>query len=448
MDFKLNINRLPKEDLEYELAIRGASPKPTVNEMRSFLRQLKKISTTSTSFVKPIHPYTYAEDAAAIQAKFTIIESLIKDFVGTRSSSEYAKISSAFAFISGRIDNAQPKSEEENKERSSFAIRVADLAAQFQSKLKTLERASTQSILNTTTIGIPLAQGSSGESDDEDSRPSSPVPANASTTHVSFTPSPKAVPVASWGLKFSGLRKDISVSAFLERVSELKISRNSTDQLLFNAAVDLFEGPALIWYRANRDLFANWSELAVGLRHEFQAVDYDEKLFEEIRHRTQGDHETIGLYVSVMKNLFARLSAPVSEKVQLRILQRNILPFYQTQMGLTEVSSIAELLKYGKILEARKASVEAYVPPPLRGKSLEPDLAYVGSEPLPNRQRINTAVVNPPGPTPVKCWNCNRTGHPYPRCPMPLKRFCFRCGKPDVTVPSCPQCSGNASRAH
>lgn len=62
-------------------------------------------------------------------------------------------------------------------------------------------------------------------------------------------------------------------------------------------------------------------------------------------------------------------------------------------MGLTEVGSISELLKYGKIFAARKAYVEAYAYPSLRGKSLEPDLAYVGSEPTPSRPQVRMAAV-------------------------------------------------------
>lgn len=446
MDFSIEINRLSKDDLEYELTIRGAPVQPSVPDMRRLYRQLLRVTKASTSYTKPTYPYTYEQDSTAIKAKFTTIENLIRDFTGTRTSSEYRKISTALAFVSGRIDNAQPESEAETKERAGFSIKVAELAAQLCHKVKTLERASTQSLLNTTNVGVPLATGSEEETSDEDVVNASPGNATSPPHASSFAlPLPKAVPVASWGIKFSGLKNDISVSAFLERVAELKVSRNSNDYLLFNSAIDLFAPPALIWYRATRNLYSNWSELAAGLREEFQAVDYDDQLFEEIKHRTQGSNETIGLYVSVMKNLFARLTVPVSEEVQLRILQRNILPFYQTQLGLTEVSSVAELLKYGKILEARKASVEAYVPPPLRGKSLEPDLAYVGSEPSPSRPRVRMAAVSS---APVSCWNCGQAGHRYAQCPTPRKRFCFRCGRPDVVVTTCPRCSGNASRAH
>lgn len=446
MDFKLHINRLTKEDLEYILTVYGADLPSTVSEMRGIYRHLLKLAKTSSSYVKPTYPFTYVEDSEAIQAKFTFIEGLIEQFVGNRASSDFQRISTALAFISSRIDNACPQSEEEKNERAKFAVHTAVLANRLYSKARTLERASTFSLLASPTSGSNVPRESEEESCDEDDPPKSPVnvlPNPAHSTFACYTP--KAVPVASWGIKFSGLKKDYSVSAFLERVAELKISRNSSDHLLFNSAIDLFVGPALIWYRANRDSFTNWSELAAGLRNEFQAIDYDDRLLDEIKQRTQGPNETIGLYVSVMKNLFSRLSNPVPEENQLRILQRNILPFYQTQLGLTEVHTVAELLKFGKVLEARKASAEAYVPPPLRGKTLEPDLAYVGTDPIPNRPRVRVAPVSA---NPVKCWNCRQSGHRYTQCSLPRKRFCYRCGRPDTIVSSCPQCSGNDRRAH
>lgn len=456
MDFKVNMKYLSKDDLIYELALRGATPKPTESEMRSYLRHLKRLASASSSFIKPDHPYTFEQDATAIGEKFSDIETRIKDFVGTRTSASYKKITTALAFVNRRVDNAQPTSEAEKKQCSGFVLRIAELSAQLKLKIKSLERASSQSILNSTMVAMQGLTSSNDSSDDEEDTggaTTTPVP-NANASHnpnvasTSNVAQPKAVPVSAWGLKFSGLRKDISVSAFLERAEELKISRNSSDSLLFNSAVDIFEGPALIWYRANRDAYSCWSELAAALRKEFQAIDYDERLFEEIKHRTQGAHESIGLYVSVMKNLFSRLSWEIPETAKLRILQRNILPFYQTQLGLTEVHSIDELLTYGKILEARKASVEAYVPPPMRGKSLEPDLAYVGSETASYSSRaavVSTSTSKPPHE--VQCWNCQQLGHRYPRCTLPLKRFCFRCGKPNVTVATCTQCSGNGRRA-
>ncbi|KAK9745451.1 Transposase IS4 [Popillia japonica] len=44
----------------------------------------------------------------------------------------------------------------------------------------------------------------------------------------------KLVHVASWGIKFSGQVRELFVGAYLERVNELKLARNSSDAILFN----------------------------------------------------------------------------------------------------------------------------------------------------------------------------------------------------------------------
>lgn len=446
MEHKIEINRLSREDLEYELALRGSTPKPSVSEMRSLVRYYKRMGPSS-SFVMPPYPYTFRQDSEAISNKLTSLEKTISDFAGTRQASEYKKTTTALAFVYERINNSKPESEPEIKTRTEFVRKALELSSKLVAKAKAAGRAAAKAQSSLLELGPPKGSSSvagSEEEDEDDGDLSPPVKQGASTVTTAL-PVIKPVPVSAWGIKFAGHTRDMSVGAFLERVSELKLSRNSTDQIIFNSAIDLFSGSALIWYRANRDTYSTWSELAEGLRLEFQSSDYDERLFEEIKRRTQGNNETMGLYVSVMKNLFSRLSVSVSEDTQLRILLKNILPFYQTQLGLTEITSIADLLKCGKLLEARRASVEAYVPPPLRGKSLEPDLAYVGVHPTTSQPSVRVSTVTPPTNS-VVCWNCKRPGHRFMRCPEPRQRFCYRCGKPGVVVSSCSKCSGNGSR--
>lgn len=111
----------------------------------------------------------------------------------------------------------------------------------------------------------------------------------------------------------------MSLNAFIEAVEDLRIARG-----------------------VSKD--AHLHELLQGLREEFQPPDYDTKLFEEVKRRAQGVGESIGMYLSVMSGLFSRFNVKISEDTQLKILLKNILPFYQTQLSLTEVSSVAQLL--------------------------------------------------------------------------------------------------------
>lgn len=87
----------------------------------------------------------------------------------------------------------------------------------------------------------------------------------------------------------------------------MRLVRFVTVDEVFKSVIDLFTGKSLIWYRAYGRLADNWHGLTRLLRHEFKPVDYDERLFEEIKTRTQGREKSIEIYFSVMEGLLSRL---------------------------------------------------------------------------------------------------------------------------------------------
>lgn len=88
----------------------------------------------------------------------------------------------------------------------------------------------------------------------------------------------------------------------------------------------------------------------------------------------------MGTYVAIMRSMFSRLSEPLSEEKQLRVLCRNISPFYQTQLGLAKVTLIQELVEFGRTMEKRRSASDNYVPSSKKKNDLEPDLAYAGAK--------------------------------------------------------------------
>lgn len=152
------------------------------------------------------------------------------------------------------------------------------------------------------------------------------------------------IPVYKWGIKFGGTHAE-SVNSFLERVEDLRIARGISVSELFRSAIDLFTDEALTWFRANRSCFTNWKDLGQGLRSEFQPHNYDEVLFEEIKRRTQGKLESVGIYLAKMETLFRRLNTSLSDVIKVTILKRNVLPYYQSHLALVDLKSVEELLK-------------------------------------------------------------------------------------------------------
>lgn len=434
----MEINRLSQDELVYELQIRGVTTVTVVEEMRRTLRQLRKLEK-SENFTWPDYPFTFKDDETALKAKLTELEGLVDKFTGGVDSSDFKKISTKLTHAVGRLNRSAPTTDNERKSRSTLLVSFLQLSSKLEGKTKPLVRSSTKiEILQTSGSGSAQTSNAAGSS----SQPGSADELSDIEEGVEVSlplAGVKSVPVMRWNLKYSGDNKVLSLSAFLERVEELMVARNVTKKQTFDSALDLFSGRALVWYRSVRKTLSNWDELVDALRAEFQPLDYDEQLYDEIRRRTQGSNESISLYISIMSNLFTRLSFVVPETNQLRIISRNLSPFYQSQLALADIQTLDELKALGRKLERCKAYVETYVPPPRRNQSLEPDLACVSSS-------SSLASVETTHKTALKCWNCGELGHLAIRCSRPPRKHCYKCGEPEVTVRNCPRCTLNSRR--
>lgn len=245
-----------------------------------------------------------------------------------------------------------------------------------------------------------------------------------------------------WGLRYDG---QSSVTNFLERIEELRISRGVPKEKLLQSAVELFERDALLWYRIND--FASWEDLVEKLKEAFQPYDYENSLWDEIRRRTQGAQERVISYVSVMENLFRKLNVRPAESERLQIIRRNMLPYIQTQMALHQVQTINDLLRTARVIEETEFRIQKFLPPPTITRNLmEPELAYRKVTTRDTHAAPVTTEVTRNGDgtsRPVLCWNCGEHDHKFRRCKKPKKIFCFKCGKSEVTSTSCPTCQKN-----
>lgn len=443
---KLDCDRLNKDEISYELRVRGFVDVGNVQEMRSCLRKLLKMEQTGETLTYPQYNLKFEEERKIIGDKITEINQLIKDLNTLRNSGPCKNIETKIAHLLKRIDRMIAKDDDGQKEKSMLFTAVFQSSSDLEERLKALENA------NGSVLDASIAPPNSSDSEDEGASGVDVINRNLSVLSTTRPSTAKSVPVMKWNISFSGEIKDMSVSAFLERIEELSIARHVSKEELFNSAIDLFKGKALIWYRANRRSFNDWETLAKEMKMQFQPHDYDEKLYDEIKERTQGSDEPIGIYLSAMSNLFNRLSIKIPEATKLKILLKNISPFFQLNLGLVEINSIDELKTMCMKLEARKSCIDNFKSPPRRKNDLlEPDLAYISNIPelsTPQTQPSNEIAA-------VKCWNCDKLGHRSANCEMPKRKHCYRCGAPNVTVRTCIKCSrvtensaGNEQQSH
>lgn len=285
----------------------------------------------------------------------------------------------------------------------------------------------------------------------------------------SMTPAKVFDTVSKWSLRFDG---NSSVTNFIDGIEELRIACGITKYQLLDASIVLFSGTALSWFRAIRPSVLTWDELIEQLKSTFLPPEYDEEIWNEIRSRTQGAEEKTAIFAAVMESLFRKLSSPPSEATKLRKIRRNLLPHLQTQLALHQPNSVRELVDACRILEAVHQRTVNLRPPPTNPNSvLEPELMYRRPKSYPRANAVDTdpeqkmMALPEPGsavkssstpqtardasrPTAVnaKCWNCGATGHLYRQCRQSFRKHCFKCGKENHTVKTCP-CSGNGSRS-
>lgn len=464
MDLKIVVNRLEKEEITYELRIRGISTLSNVSDMRKSLRNLLKLehetSHQSSPLRYPKYPFSFKEDMTYVLAKVNELETLIKDFADDENSSMYEKITTKLAHTFQRVNRAIATEDTEFAERQQVLISVMNLHSDLKSRLRKIKRLSRTSEmpadLSVLMSSTACETSSDSESSDNDSNVASNHPSASSPVVTAVVPTANqyklaSVPVYKWNIvKFDGEKSKISLCAFLEQVEELRVSRNITTDQLFKSAGDLFAGKAKIWYNGMKNSLHSWNDLVRELRMQYLGsnTEYNKELLKEIRRRSQHSDESIGIYLACINTLFNRLTVPVSEKARLEIVLDNLAPYYKRELGMLDIQSLDQLLHLGRKAEANKKAIEAYVPPPKHKNFLEPDLAYIYAEPVSSEPSTSSDITVTRNK--VSCWNCKELGHRARQCPSQVKnRYCFKCGNANCTVKTCSKCnSGNVIRRH
>lgn len=524
----MDVDRLNKDELIYELRIRGLAEDASVDEMRRKLRPRIRLEREGKASL-PLVETTSPKELEVCQIKVDNLEAKITALEATSTEGELRKIDTGLQHVTNRINRVRPevKNVEACELKKQLTDKCALLWAQFEEKTakepqqieRPVQESTTQELdqykrmLDSLKMQMAHFSGSRespiarhldsliadllskltlmslGDTHKEKLRieylqhtvgclqelnqrcqalPAPNIPPADSNPIPQRPPSEGyfvkkvQVPLKDWGIKFSGDGQGLSVHAFLEAIDEMKTARNASEADLYNSAYDLFTGRALIWYKAIRRETSNWGQIVREMRNEFEPQDYAERLWDEIRSRTQGEDEPIGIYVSVMRNYFHRLPQRPAGQEMLRIVMRNLHPYYLDRLGLQEVSDLNDLVQQGRRLEQNRWRIQTHRPPPPKKYLLEPDLAY-----LPPMRRNNatvaevrseepscsqkpssapTAKINPRSRS--KCWNCGQPGHAFRWCRAEKKLFCERCGKKQVTTEEC-SCSrdqGNSPR--
>lgn len=442
MSRKMQINRLSQDELVYELTYRGIGT-GTVQDMRHNLVMAVQLERSGNSLRYPKYPFSFEQDAVAVRNKIEEITPLVNEFGNNKTSSEYLKLHTKCLHVLGRIDNMVSDVDENIALRSTLLADTLSLMEILNSKAEEEEKRQSRVPLE---LSMMFNEGDFVQGVDTVPRSSVQIePADAPGEQMhghSIRSTIKPIPPSKWDLKFSGDKRGLSLNAFLERVEELRVARHISELELLDSGIDLFLGKAYTFYRSVRGMANSWDELVTLFKEEYYPADYNERLYEEIKRRTQGPEESFGIYLAIMEGFFRRLTCPITEHMKLKILMRNIAPYYQQQLALMEVTSISQLRTLCKKLEEKRQVLESFAGPSRRSNMLEPDLAYVQASESFETFSLDTAEAG------RVCFRCNKPGHVARGCTARTEKYCFRCKRKGFTVRTCPDCgeSGNDVR--
>ncbi|XP_063635635.1 uncharacterized protein LOC134806353 [Cydia splendana] len=292
-------------------------------------------------------------------------------------------------------------------------------------------------------------------------------------------------------LKYSG---KACVFSFIQRVEEFVEVRNISKDRVLKFAYEIFTDDALHWFRCNKESFQSWDDVVVLLKKDFSPKNYDYRLTNEIKYRTQGEQENISIYLSIMHGMFSRLVKPLSEEEKLEIILHNIRPCYASTLAASpEIKDLKTLKTLCTNYEDIQSRISLFHEPPrVTSETLAPEFAYTkyhknniyytnknyqntnsnekqknycNQNKYPNYSSSynynksktteekptttnavqatanSTKNVNTASNSRKYCPRCRTDTHSLKECKQPHFPICFKCGNKGVRYPDCKSCN-------
>ena len=442
----MDVNALRKVEIHYELQTRGWSAvevsSKTLDELRKTLRGHYAAERGNRSICEINNEIPFDVDAEQLFDSVTDITKVLEDADKPLTEALRRRLGSRMAHVANRFKNLN-----HDRENSDHQRKIANIRQ-----------------------GILIIEGNLAE----DAPMGSVEPAfdafqNSLVASSSILPRQNAVPypIFKWNIHYDGSCEEDDLMQFLEQIEELCLARGVSHEMLFTSALDLFEGPARVWYSANRHLVSNWPELVDLLKRRFLPANYDREIRAQLDKVWQQEGENVSLFVARVNRLYSRLTMPVLEAEKVAHVRERLVPFFLEHTALIKFDSLQSLedkcaeLERTRICVQRRAqafsacatttvkstSHSATFPRPhttfnksVAAKTVNPAAKIVNtvSEKQPSSATTSSSTAN--ALSKVVCYNCKQLGHYRSSCPKPFRRCCFRCGRQGVTIRTCTNC--------
>lgn len=109
-------------------------------------------------------------------------------------------------------------------------------------------------------------------------------------------------------------------------------------------------GTARDWWEVARSSVTTWSEFQSVFLADFLAEDYEDELAERVRHRIQGEKESIRDFAFTYRALCKRWKPSLTEADIVKMILKNIKPYLASHLR-SRVTTVEELVRLGHQLE-------------------------------------------------------------------------------------------------
>src|SRR5699024_345085 len=134
-----------------------------------------------------------------------------------------------------------------------------------------------------------------------------------------------------------------AVFDFIQSVEDQMEIVNASEHDVVLGLKHLLTGEAREWFRLVEHDIRTWYEFCRKFRKEFLPRDYVENALERLKQFKQSVGETVTIFIARFIQKAQFLPTPLAEKEKLKILRRNILPFYQEKLWDKEIDSVQQL---------------------------------------------------------------------------------------------------------
>lgn len=439
MAYPIKLLLLQKSELSYEVAIRGESPSDNVAGLRQQVTKLTQLYPAD-EILESV--FEFSEDIKGCVETLDKVKNNLDTLKSTYNNSLYNRTKSLLNHLHYRIQRI------ETPDNPDDSVLLSKVQKSFEKHYN---------------IMLGFSKPVTGDTEPKISVPASENEdtgnINTSGLNISVT-CDRGISNDLSKLKYDG---KTCVRAFIQRVEEFRVSKGVSDSKMLQSAIDIFTGDALHWYRSVSSIYKDWTSLISHLKEDFDILDFDYRMTSEIRNRTQGDGESIIVYLSIMEGMFSRLSKPLSNEDKLEIILHNIRPCYSNIIAASpNIKSIQDLREVCKNYERIKVRSENYREPPVfNSKMLAPEFCYQPQKrkeqekkfygngsfsmsthrPFKNDSQFKPLEARVAEISTPYCFRCRVNTHSMRDCTAERTIFCFGCGEKNVRKPDCPKCT-------